>query len=655
MSESKNSEVDTVAKGSGSICALAGAFGILSGFGLFVLLWRAETGLWAFLVILAVVALFASGFEHIRDVIEGHERDFSFSRAVTGLFLVAMFELFIMALHSSFTAVLSDDPKDRLEIGWAILGPKLAADSGPVTNLICMAGLWIFLGAVLGLALTVAMDTQEKSKADPAAKKVNPDGAIIGLMMGVVGAPVVVLFYVVCARIFAEIKLMLFDPDRWTTDLKGLYDNINWGIFAWPFKAVIWLSWQVARRFHSATGPILATGALVAVTAFLFAAVEKKDRNWIFYSAVLAPVAVFGLPLIGTHVLDDAWSLGKLLLLVAVLWGVPGLLLGIAVPYLRKPSENPKVWAIVAWISACVLLLFVTTIQVKWILLFGALLGFVGLAFWRGMPLEEYWPLIALCVATLILGATKITLGATFLHVQDLSNVLVSEPPLEFSPKEAVTEFSAIDLTHPLPFAGLSKRDWKDNLFIWPTQKPKPKPMAEWLGEFKTEDRAVNALLSKILKTIEMVNARMKDDKALQDRAGELTAKNIGEVRKAGKANQDLLGTCQDELGKISLEQEALTQLGDGEPPIVETTFAPSIKQYITKLQGEIAKQEKELNEGFGHLQTADKELQVTLTGLNKRLAEQFELCMNGSIGFWIPLGLLAAWSRHRRIRHGDT
>ena len=40
--------------------------------------------------------------------------------------------------------------------------------------------------------------------------------------------------------------------------------------------------------------------------------------------------------------------------------------------------------------------------------------------------------------------------------------------------------------------------------------------------------------------------------------------------------------------------------------------------------------------------------MQQRLTQLRDRLAQQFELCLTGSFGFWVTLGLLAGWSRWR-------
>jgi hypothetical protein len=48
-------------------------------------------------------------------------------------------------------------------------------------------------------------------------------------------------------------------------------------------------------------------------------------------------------------------------------------------------------------------------------------------------------------------------------------------------------------------------------------------------------------------------------------------------------------------------------------------------------------------------LAKASVNLQGKLTNMKSKLAQRFELCLNGSLGFWISLGLLAGWSRHNR------
>ena len=45
-------------------------------------------------------------------------------------------------------------------------------------------------------------------------------------------------------------------------------------------------------------------------------------------------------------------------------------------------------------------------------------------------------------------------------------------------------------------------------------------------------------------------------------------------------------------------------------------------------------------------LAKASVNLQGKLTNMKAKLAHRFELCLNGSLGFWISLGLLAGWSR---------
>ncbi|HET8998501.1 MAG TPA: hypothetical protein VFP86_02525 [bacterium] len=57
-----------------------------------------------------------------------------------------------------------------------------------------------------------------------------------------------------------------------------------------------------------------------------------------------------------------------------------------------------------------------------------------------------------------------------------------------------------------------------------------------------------------------------------------------------------------------------------------------------------------ELTGAVRALDAANADLQSKLASMKTNLAQQFELCLNGSLGFWISLGLLAGWSRHNRV-----
>ena len=417
-------------------CALAGALGILTGFAAFVLTWEEETSVPRFLLILLFVALFAYAFEHIRDVIDDHEHDFSLRKSVGVLFLVAIFELFVTALH----AAMKSSSEGWLEIGNVVLGPTLSKQAGPLLNAIIMAFLWVILGAALAAGLSLSIGDPPHIKIpvkvlDFGHKGV---GATTGLLAGAVGAPGAVLLYVLAARLFIEIKWMLWKSDEWSENISNLYDRIPSSIFTWPFKMCVGLVWEIGHRFHSAWGPILALSTLFVLTRCLFAGVKENDRTWLFWSIAASPIVILGLPLLGGSILGGLKNAGTLLLFVAVVWGVPGLLLGLAVPYLRRPSENRKAWALTAWVAACLLALFISLVALKWILILAGLLILIGWAFWSGARLEDYWSLVAACVATVVLGVTQITLRANFLNIQELSSVLVTEPLGKISPSPSL-------------------------------------------------------------------------------------------------------------------------------------------------------------------------------------------------------------------------
>ena len=57
-----------------TICAGTGLLGVLSGFALFILLWREpDTSFWRWVAILSCAATLSFIFEHLRAEIEGHD------------------------------------------------------------------------------------------------------------------------------------------------------------------------------------------------------------------------------------------------------------------------------------------------------------------------------------------------------------------------------------------------------------------------------------------------------------------------------------------------------------------------------------------------------------------------------------------------------
>jgi hypothetical protein len=101
---------------------------------------------------LLVAATLSFAFEYIRSEIEGHEEPLSFSRVLTVLVVLAIFELFVTAIHASFSL----EWVGLEEIASAGAGLSLGSRVPPEVNLVLLAFLWAVIGGVLALADQIA-------------------------------------------------------------------------------------------------------------------------------------------------------------------------------------------------------------------------------------------------------------------------------------------------------------------------------------------------------------------------------------------------------------------------------------------------------------------------------------------------------------------
>src|SRR5205823_2035343 len=131
----------------------------------------------------------------------------------------------------------------------------------------------------------------------------------------------------------------------------------------------------------------------------------------------------------------------------------------------------------------------------------------------------------------------------------------------------------------------------------------------------------------------------------------QLTAKDVPELATENMQTQALLAGRQKLLGIIASERQGLEQLRNEEPSdLLSVDFVREQEESLSTLSDQLAERGKWINDAFQPLQSTSGDLQAVLARLKNKLAQQFELCLNGSLGFWIPLGLLAGWARSRKL-----
>jgi hypothetical protein len=375
-----------------------------------------------------------------------------------------------------------------------------------------------------------------------------------------------VVAYIIVARLATEFVWMLSKPEDWLQNLQNLYRVVP--IELWPVRLIVFLPLQIGLKFlqiglkfHSGIwGPILFVLALL----FVLSMALSEKNYWLFWWGLVTVVIVFGAPLV---VRSPDENVGYLLLLVAIVWSIPSLLLGWAVPYLRRPSEYPKIWALVAWLAAASLILVILFIQANWwTLLLTPLLFATGLFFWRRVPIEDYWPLIALSIAILVLGATQLAQEARFVNIQGLSGALVSEPLAKVSPPQEKRTPDYLITLPKLPFAGLPSwffKGYQGSPYPAPTPFVRELTFYDWLDAISRQEDTVRRLAHS-QPTVAELRKQAADEEQRGETLASLTRKDVPQTTVAQSNAENLLVGARARIESISSKVAQLNLMKQG-------------------------------------------------------------------------------------------
>ena len=114
-------------------------------------------------------------------------------------------------------------------------------------------------------------------------------------------------------------------------------------------------------------------------------------------------------------------------------WVAPLVVLAVATPLLRAPSRSPRLWGIVAFTVAVVLVLVtwdrLSVSPVPWfVATFVVALVVTGWLFWRGADVVKFWPLVALTVAIAVFEGSSLLQRLSFLTTFKEAALLQSAP-----------------------------------------------------------------------------------------------------------------------------------------------------------------------------------------------------------------------------------
>jgi len=404
------------------LCTVMGAWGVATGFAVFILLWtHGRPHPLTFLAGLLVAALIAYIAELLRDVI----KEGVAIPAITGpRVVVTVLLLMIIELVVHAGTALVQLGGDRHEAASAhselqeIFAPLAGADSNVMTEAIGLMIAWMLVGAVVARRLARIISLQVRGNRQGLLR-----GAREGVLGGLIAAPVCALACQMLIRGGHLVSEMVVRGDAWAAEVRSslghLSLNSGW-VIALKLPTYLWLgAYEILQWGRGAGGVVLAILLGVAMLGVW----RYRKLRWVQVAALASLMVVLApLPTEVDRLLHVA-------LLAIIVWIVPGFMLGVAAPLLRGAGDEPRLWGLIAFAAAALLsLLTLLKFANPWCyaLAFGLVL--IGLLFFRGAPLREYWPLAAAAMASMVSGVMVFVEKATFFGVMSEAHEIYRLP-----------------------------------------------------------------------------------------------------------------------------------------------------------------------------------------------------------------------------------
>lgn len=650
-------------------CALTGVFGIASGFAVF-LLWLDEIsrGPVRFVVALGVAVLVAFTFESMKEELEGHEHHWQAPRLLVLVVLLTMAEVFVMGYHSA----VSLTPERLRETIETLLGEDVAG-----WHAAGIVGVWLVLGGAVavGLGATIFNTSCEIPEDEPLSwSKPAVWGwpmlrsAFRGGLTGALAGPLCMLLYIFLVRFVFEYVWILAEPGRWRAHLRGAAQAVAAsGGVAW----LVWLPLQAIQLLDGVfgvfgrVGPLLTLATLVAV--LIVCARQRAGRT--FFVILVGVLIAYGYPVLAKS--------GRALVLaglMAYVWAVPGILLGALTPWLKRPAGYPKLWGVVAFGAAAILV--VGSLAIPWFIVPAVVFAAVGFWFRRGVQVEQYWAVLALSVATNVFGATHLVTRADFFHIQRDSFELTKVPLQAFAYQAVTLDPKLQEAIRRSPFSEEFLRGLNSPSLQSPFLPPgSSTPLFRFRDLLSTTPvspeiqlaadlEAVRAERDRTAKVAAGLAERVKDLAAMETRAAQ-EQKEIGglkalEYQEHHKRLRALAAWTGEAITRReSLVTEATTTLDAEGKRHAATAAALSRIETLRDEQLRLQSERQQLLATARQMKERGEPLRTSLVALKDAVERQaadlhnmalraFEVALTASSGFWITLGLLASWSIRR-------
>jgi hypothetical protein len=635
---------------------LTGGFGVLSGFAIFVLLLEKADKPWLFVVILAIASVLSAIFEWLREHIEHRPGKVHESRSPARFFvfviIIAFAEFHVMSWET-FTQLTTSN--EFSTVIFSVLGSALTDSPEFRLHLAMLLGFWVLAGAALALALLAQLNPTRGELREQLFR-----GGWIGLRTGALVAPLCLLVYVFVVWLVRGVILLIWEQPTWIANvesLRAMVSGHSWVslVCSLVFSALLK---GVALFGQHPAGPLVVV--IVAIAAVI---VLVKNKVWL-------PAWIIGLGAgvtIMAPLLVNLDAVFQLLLRAAIVWCVPGLVLGAMSPLLRVTSEKekPKAWASIAFASALVLFIL-TLLRFKhswWLLAPTLLFVAIGIALRKASRADDYWlPMaaaLAVLVGGLMLGIQNV---ATFAGVYDTMHRITTLPS-ELSPRKSVnreagpiyvgrfTDLSTIFTSLPGGYIGATLEERVTGA------RESAVALANLQRDFDRAETAAAEFKTAGAHFEAAQRAREADAKWFDHMTHTIAAhRKIAALIKGVNENAIApLEKLRTDVVAVKLPALGLTEFG----PRAGASEPPTLVE-LRRLRTEIDRAREALLKRIDANLTAVRETSKELKAIEAPIdtAERamrdtvirwLELALAGSLGYWTAISLLVGWSMQRR------
>jgi hypothetical protein len=400
---------------------------------------------------------------------------------------------------------------------------------------------------------------------------------------------------------------------------------------------------------------------LAAIAVLLVLA--RKEAGLPAFIVAVAVAAVVMAPLF-----SNIGSVLVMLLRAALVWVVPGVVLGAMSPLLRETSEEkkPKSWALVAFASAAVLFL-ITLLRFRqgwWLLLPAALFAAMGFALLRTSQAGPYWLPMAVSTGVLVWGAMLgVQSASSFAGVYDSMHQITALP----------SELAPV----PRPPKSKELADFEAAVNRLRLQNPDIRSPL-WIG-MPGDKRAQSAVATAAaLEAMENELARMDVDAAkwhVEIAGFETAAEHLHEpggkwfehmthlieihralsafIQKTEETAHAPLQKLRERVVAIAPPAIGLGDLlpGSGKSPEAaariqeESLAAERLRRARTALLARVDASLAKVDDARKALSAIQSPIASSERSMRDTVIRWLELALAGSVGYWTAISLLVGWS----------